>query len=72
MGSLKESLAGPGFIILNAIRVLNVIALLDIIAASVVMLIKISMLSSFFFFEAVSHVIAAGISSKHHSEVSYI
>ncbi|PLN76891.1 hypothetical protein BDW42DRAFT_188366 [Aspergillus taichungensis] len=62
MGSLKESLAGPGFIILNAIRVLNIIALLDIIAASVVMLIKISMLSSFFFFEAVSHVIAAGIS----------
>ncbi|KAE8376517.1 hypothetical protein BDV26DRAFT_233934 [Aspergillus bertholletiae] len=62
MGSLKESLAGPGFVILNAIRVLNIIALLDIIAACAVMLVKISLLSSFFFFEAASHVMTAGVS----------
>ncbi|PIG80703.1 hypothetical protein AARAC_008829 [Aspergillus arachidicola] len=62
MASLKESLAGPGFVILNAIRVLNIIALLDIIAACAVMLVKISLLSSFFFFEAASHVMTAGVS----------
>jgi hypothetical protein len=64
MASLKESLAGPGFVILNAIRVFNIIVFLDIIAASIVMIVKISLLSSFFFFQAVSHVMAAGISSK--------
>jgi hypothetical protein len=64
MASLKESLAGPGFVILNAIRVLNIIAFLDIIAACAVMLVKISLQSSFFFFEAVSHAITAGVSSK--------
>ncbi|KAG2420604.1 hypothetical protein HFD88_000217 [Aspergillus terreus] len=62
MASLKESLAGPGFVILNAIRVLNIIAFLDIIAACAVMLVKISLQSSFFFFEAVSHAITAGVS----------
>ncbi|GFF42330.1 hypothetical protein IFM61606_06808 [Aspergillus udagawae] len=62
MASLKESLAGPGFVILNAIRVLNIIVFLDIIAASVVMTVKISLLSSFFFFQAVSHAMAAGVS----------
>lgn len=64
MASLKESLAGPGFVILNAIRVLNIIALLDIIAACAVMLVKISLLSSFFFFQAASHVMTAGVSCK--------
>ncbi|RJE25534.1 hypothetical protein PHISCL_02146 [Aspergillus sclerotialis] len=59
---LKESLAGPGYVILNAIRVLNIIALLDIIAADAVMLVKISLLTSFFFFQAVAHVISAGFS----------
>ncbi|KAA8649198.1 uncharacterized protein ATNIH1004_005093 [Aspergillus tanneri] len=62
MASLKESLAGPGFVILNAIRVLNIIVFLDIIAACAVMLAKISLLSSFFFFEAVSRAIIAGVS----------
>ncbi|PWY86290.1 hypothetical protein BO70DRAFT_378902 [Aspergillus heteromorphus CBS 117.55] len=62
MAALKESLAGPGFVILNAIRVINIIVFLDLIAASVVMLIKISLLTSFFFFEAVSHVVAVGVS----------
>ncbi|KAB8228481.1 hypothetical protein ETB97_002283 [Aspergillus alliaceus] len=62
MASLKESLAGPGFVILNAIRVLNIIAFLDIIAACAVMLVKISLLSSFFVFQATSHVMTAGVS----------
>ncbi|RAL05724.1 uncharacterized protein BO80DRAFT_344526 [Aspergillus ibericus CBS 121593] len=62
MASLKESLAGPGYVILNAIRVINIIVFLDIIAASVVMLVKISLLTNFFFFEAVSHVANAGVS----------
>lgn len=64
MASLKESLAGPGYVVLNAVRVLNIIVFLDIIAANAVMLVKISLLSSFFFFEAVTHAIVAGISSK--------
>lgn len=36
----NRSLAGPGFIILNTIRVMNIIALLAVIAASWVMLVK--------------------------------
>lgn len=64
MNRLRESLAGPGYVILNAIRVLNIIAFLDIIAASVVMLVKINMLNSFFFFEAVTHAVVAIVSSK--------
>ncbi|KAI9038493.1 uncharacterized protein KD926_010705 [Aspergillus affinis] len=62
MAFLKESLAGPGYVVLNAIRVLNIIVFLDIIAANVVMLVKISLLSSFFFFEAVTHSMVAGVS----------
>lgn len=64
MASLKESLAGPGYVILNAVRVMNIIVFLDIIAAHVVMLVKINLLTSFFFFEAVAHAIAIGVSSK--------
>ncbi|GLA31284.1 hypothetical protein CBS147343_873 [Aspergillus niger] len=62
MASLKESLAGPGYVILNAIRVINIVVFLDIIAASAVMLVKIDLLTAFFFFEAVSHVATAGVS----------
>ncbi|PYH41831.1 uncharacterized protein BP01DRAFT_376739 [Aspergillus saccharolyticus JOP 1030-1] len=62
MASLKESLAGPGYVILNAIRIINIIVFLDIIAASAVLLVKISLLTSFFFFEAVSRVATAGVS----------
>jgi hypothetical protein len=63
-GLFEGSLAGPGYVILNVIRAINIIAFLDIIAASVVMLIKISLNSSFFFFEAVTHVVTASVSSK--------
>lgn len=37
-----KSLAGPGYIILNAIRVMNIIGFLAVVAASVVMLVKTS------------------------------
>lgn len=67
MGLLKDSLAGPGYVILNIIRVLNIIVFLDIIAASVVMLVRINIVNGFFFFEAVSHVVIVGISSKQRS-----
>ncbi|KKK14237.1 hypothetical protein AOCH_007289 [Aspergillus ochraceoroseus] len=62
MASLKESLAGPGYVILNAIRVLNIIVFLDMIAAHVVMLVKIDLLTSFFFFQAITHAVAIGVS----------
>lgn len=65
--SWKARLAGPGYVILNGIRVINVITFLDIIAASAVMLVKISLTSGFFFFEAVTHAVTAGVSSKHRS-----
>ncbi|KAL3480032.1 hypothetical protein BJX99DRAFT_221132 [Aspergillus californicus] len=61
MASLKESLAGPGYVILNALRVMNIIVFLDMIAAHVVMLVKIDLLTSFFFFQAVSHAVAIGV-----------
>lgn len=64
MASLKERLAGPGYVILNGIRIINIVSFLDIIAASAVMLVKISLLNSFFFFEAVTHAVTAGVSSK--------
>lgn len=59
----SKSLAGPGYIILNGIRVLNIIGFLAIITASVVMLVKTSVASKFFFFDAVGHVFTAITSS---------
>jgi len=58
-----KSLAGPGYIILNGIRVMNVIGFLAVITASVVMLVKTSVSSKFFFFDAVTHVLTAIASS---------
>ncbi|KAF2864006.1 hypothetical protein K470DRAFT_254331 [Piedraia hortae CBS 480.64] len=54
-----KSLAGPGYIILNGIRVMNIISLLAIIAACVVMLVKTTTSTNFFFFDAASHVLTA-------------
>ncbi|KAK0904889.1 hypothetical protein LTR02_006753 [Friedmanniomyces endolithicus] len=54
-----KRLAGPGYIILNGIRVMNRISLLAVVTASVVMLVKTSLESNFFFFDAVSHVLTA-------------
>ncbi|MCJ1298916.1 hypothetical protein MMC08_001707 [Hypocenomyce scalaris] len=62
MSCIKRSLAGPGYIILNTIRVMNIIGLLAVIAASSVMLVKTFIVSKFFFFDGVSHVITAGMS----------
>lgn len=59
-----KSLAGPGYIILNALRVCNIICLLAVITASMVSLVKIKMTNQFFFFEAVTHVITFAVSSK--------
>lgn len=47
MSFFKRSLAGPGFIILNTIRVMNIIALLAVIAASWVMLVKTFVISKY-------------------------
>ncbi|OQD72477.1 hypothetical protein PENDEC_c021G04964 [Penicillium decumbens] len=62
MAKLRESLAGPGYVILNAIRALNIIVFLDMIAACIVMLVKINILNGFFFFQAVTHAMVALIS----------
>lgn len=59
-----KNLNGPGYIILNGIRVMNIIALLAVITASIVMLVKISTDTKLFFFDAVSHVVTATTSSK--------
>ncbi|MCJ1410633.1 hypothetical protein MMC19_004719 [Ptychographa xylographoides] len=59
MAFWKRSLAGPGYIILNTIRVMNIISLLAVVAASFVMLVKTFVVSQFYFFDGVSHVITA-------------
>lgn len=71
-GKLKESLAGPGFVILNVIRALNIIVFLDIIAACAVMLVKTNVSNGFFFFQAVTHAVVAVISSKFHRALSWL
>lgn len=40
MALSSKSLAGPGYIILNIVRVMNIIGLLAVATASVVMLVK--------------------------------
>lgn len=59
---IKRSPGGPGYIILNAIRAMNIIGLLAVIAASSVMLVKTFVVSKFFFFDAITHVITAFLS----------
>ena len=60
----EKSLAGPGYIVLNVIRVMNIIALIACICASFSMLVKTFIVSKFFFFDGVSHLITAILSSK--------
>lgn len=50
MALSAESLAGPGYIILNIMRALNIIALLSVVAASVVMLVKTFVVSKVRFY----------------------
>jgi hypothetical protein len=64
MALSRTSLAGPGYIILGGIRIMNTIGLLAVIAASVVMLVKTSVASKFFFFDAITHVLTAFTGSK--------
>ena len=64
MALSQKSLAGPGYVILNAIRVMNIIGLLAIITGSVAMLVKTSVGTKFFFFDAVTHVLTAVTGSK--------
>jgi hypothetical protein len=64
MGCFGKSLAGPGYVILNIIRVLNVIALLAVIAACAVMVVKTFVVSKFFFFDACGHVVKGIIAGK--------
>ncbi|KAG8630938.1 hypothetical protein KVT40_000078 [Elsinoe batatas] len=59
MALSSESLAGFGYIALNGIRVMNIIGFLAVIAASVVMLIKTTTDSPYFFFDACSDVVVA-------------
>jgi hypothetical protein len=66
----SKSLAGPGYIILNGIRAMNIIGFLAVIAASVVMLVKTSVSSKFFFFDAVTHVLTAVTSSKYSNDLA--
>ena len=64
MPFFKRSLAGPGYVVLNTIRVMNIIALLSVVAASFVMLVKTFVVSKFFFFDGVSHLITGCVSSE--------
>ena len=64
MPFFKKSLAGPGYIVLNVIRVMNIIALLAVVAASFVMLVKTFVVSKFFFFDGVTHLITGCVSSE--------
>ncbi|KAI9829038.1 MAG: hypothetical protein M1832_000061 [Thelocarpon impressellum] len=62
MSLAKKPLAGPGYIILNVLRVLNIIGLTAVMVASWIMLVKTFVISKFFFFDAISHVITSCIS----------
>lgn len=63
--AIFKSLAGPGYVVLNAVRVMNIIVLLTIAVACAVMLVKTSFTTNFFVFDATSHVIFASASRKY-------
>ncbi|PSS27196.1 hypothetical protein M430DRAFT_38000 [Amorphotheca resinae ATCC 22711] len=56
-----SKLRGPGYIILNVLRVLNIISLITVVIASWVMLVRTVQTSNFFFFDGVSHFITSTI-----------
>jgi len=64
MPFFKKSFNGSGYIVLNIIRACNIITLLAIVAASMVMLVKTFVVSKFFFFDGVSHVITGCLACK--------
>ena len=59
--SFFKSLAGPGYVILNVVRVMNIIVLLAVAAACAVMLAKTTLSSNFFVFGAATHAVYAFI-----------
>ena len=71
MPFFKRSLAGPGYIVLNIIRVLNLITLTAVAAASFAMLVKTFNISKFFFFDGVSHLITGVLSRKSSPSILY-
>jgi hypothetical protein len=72
MALSRKSLAGPGYIILNGLRVLNIISFLAVITASIVMLVKTNVMTHLFFFDALGHVITAISSSRCRMPLEYI
>jgi hypothetical protein len=56
-----KTLAGPGYVILNIIRVMNIIVLLSVAVACIVMLAKMSINNNFFVFYGVTHIVIASI-----------
>jgi hypothetical protein len=53
----RNSLSASGYAVLNVIRGLNVISLLLVMAASIVMVVKTIMVSSFYIFDGITHII---------------
>ena len=45
MSAFKKPLAGPGYVILNVLRVMNIVALTAVMVASWVMLVKTFIIS---------------------------
>jgi len=59
----QKTRAGPGYIILNTIRVCNIIGLLAVITSSIVLVVKTFLGSQFFFFDGASHLVTVFASS---------
>lgn len=58
----SKGLAGPGFLVLNTIRLMNIVALLMVALASWVMIVMNVKTNNFFFFDAVAHFITSIVS----------
>lgn len=58
-----KTLAGPGYILLNMVRVMNIVSLLAVITSSIVMVVKTVMISQLYFFDGLSHMVTAFICS---------
>jgi len=56
-----KTLAGPGYVLLNLVRVMNIVGLTAVITSSIVMVVKTVMTSKLYFFDGLSHVITAFI-----------
>lgn len=63
----NKSLAGPGYVILNVLRAMNIVAMVAVIGASILMLIKTTINSNFFFFGAFTHVVVASVAGLRRS-----